>query len=81
MRFILSGVKNGWLDEKTYGPAARKAWITLCTSYIDKNNDVHEICEGTNKFNDHQYYIDRIRITGDLHGQAPMIWCAMALVQ
>lgn len=78
---FITGVKNGWLDEKIYGQAARKAWITLCTKYLDKNNDMHEICEGTNKKNDHQYYIDRVRITGDLHGQAPMIWCAMSLVK
>lgn len=78
---FISGVKNGWLDEKTYGQPARKAWITLCSTYLDKNNDMHEICEGTNKLNDHQYYLDRTRITGDLHGQAPMIWCAMALVK
>jgi len=78
---FISGVKNGWLDEKPYGPAARKAWISLCTTYLDKNNDVHEICEGTNKKNDRQYYLDRSRNTGDLHGQAPMIWCAMALVK
>lgn len=77
---FISGVKNGWLDEKIYGPAARKAWIALC-GYIDENDDLHEICEGTNKKNDHQYYLDRQRITGDLHGQAPMIWCAMALVK
>ena len=24
---MITGVKNGWLDEKTYGPAARKAWL------------------------------------------------------
>ena len=78
---FISGVKNGWLEEKIYGPAARKAWITLCSTYLDNHNDLHEICEGTNKLNDHQYYIDRKRITGDLHGQAPMIWCAMALVK
>ena len=78
---FISGVKNGWLDEATYGPAARRAWITLCSTYLDSNNDMHEICEGTNKKNDHQYYLDRKRITGDLHGQAPMIWCAMALVK
>ena len=78
---FITGVKNGWLDEKIYGLAARKAWITLCSKYLDKNNDMHEICEGTNKKNDHQYYLDRVRITGDLHGQAPMIWCAMALVK
>lgn len=76
---FITGVKNGWLDEKTYGQAARKAWISLC-GYLDEKNDLREICEGTNKKNDRQYYLDRKRITGDLHGQAPMIWCAMALV-
>lgn len=77
---FITGVKNGWLDEKTYGQAARKAWITLCT-YINSDDDVREICEGTNKQNDHQYYLDRKRNIGDLHGQAPMIWCAMSLVK
>ncbi len=76
---FITGVKKGWLDEKTYGQAARKAWISLC-GYLDEKNDLREICEGTNKKNDRQYYLDRKRITGDLHGQAPMIWCAMALV-
>ena len=28
---FITGVKNGWLDEKTYGPAARKAWLKLIT--------------------------------------------------
>lgn len=77
---FITGVKNGWLDEKTYGSAARKAWISLC-GYLDENSDLREICEGTNKKNDRQYYLDRERITGDLHGQAPMIWCAMALLK
>ncbi len=77
---FITGVKNGWLEEKSYGPAARKGWISLC-GYLNENDDLREICEGTNKKNDHQYYLDRERITGDLHGQAPMIWCAMALVK
>jgi hypothetical protein len=25
-----------------------------------------------------QYYLDRARLTGDLHGQAPVLWCASA---
>ncbi|MBN8822546.1 MULTISPECIES: glycoside hydrolase family 88 protein [unclassified Spirosoma] len=77
---FIRGLKKGWLDEKTYGPAARKAWIALC-GYLDDKGDLSAICEGTNKKNDRQYYLDRKRITGDLHGQAPMIWCAMSLVQ
>ena len=49
-------------------------------SYINKEGDVEEVCVGTNKKNDLQYYYDRPRITGDYHGQAPMLWCAYALL-
>ncbi|MGX5817866.1 glycoside hydrolase family 88/105 protein [Chitinophaga lutea] len=77
---MITGVKNGWLDEKTYGPAARKAWLRLIT-YINENDDIREVCEGTNMKNDHQYYLDRKRLTGDLHGQAPLLWCATALLR
>lgn len=76
---FISGVKNGWLDAGTYGPAARKAWIRLC-SYINADGDMTEICTGTNKKNDYQYYLDRPRVVGDLHGQAPVLWCANALL-
>jgi rhamnogalacturonyl hydrolase YesR len=74
---FITGVKEGWLDAKTYGPAAKKAWLSLIT-YINKNGDVTDVCEGTNKKNDRQYYLDRKRNIGDLHGQAPILWCANA---
>ncbi len=77
---MITGVKNGWLDKKTYGTAARKAWLGLLP-YIDENNDIREVCEGTNKKNDRQYYFDRKRNVGDLHGQAPILWCASALLR
>jgi rhamnogalacturonyl hydrolase YesR len=77
---MITGVKKGWLDAAVYGPAARKAWLALVT-YIDSNGDVREVCEGTNKKNDRQYYLDRKRITGDMHGQAPLLWCAAALLR
>jgi unsaturated rhamnogalacturonyl hydrolase len=77
---MITGVKNGWLDNKTYEPAARKAWLALIT-YIDENGDIREVCEGTNKKNDRQYYLDRKRITGDNHRQAPVLWCAAALLR
>ena len=77
---MITGVKNGWLDAKTYGPAARKAWLKLIT-YINADNDITNVCEGTNAKNDHQYYLDRKRLTGDMHGQAPLLWCATALLR
>lgn len=75
---IITGVKQGWLDKAEYEPVARKAWLALVT-YIDEQGDVREVCEGTNKKNDRQYYLDRRRITGDMHGQAPVLWCVAAL--
>ncbi len=76
---FITGVKEGWLDAKTYGPAARKGWLSLI-KYINADNDVTDVCEGTNKKNDHQYYLDRKRNTGDLHGHGPILWCATALL-
>ena len=77
---MVTGVKQGWLDKKTYGEAARKAWLGL-VKYIDAQGDVSNVCAGTNKKNDLQYYLDRPRNTGDLHGQAPILWTATALLR
>ncbi|MEI6141875.1 MAG: glycoside hydrolase family 88 protein [Mariniphaga sp.] len=77
---FISGVKNGWLDKKTYGVAARKGWLALI-SYINANDELTEVCEGTNIKNDRNHYLQRKRIVGDLHGQAPVLWCATALLR
>lgn len=74
---FITGVKNGWLDEKIYGEAARKGWLALA-SRLDANADLQDICEGTNKKNSLEYYLNRKRLTGDMHGQAPVLWCASA---
>jgi unsaturated rhamnogalacturonyl hydrolase len=77
---FVTGVKNGWLPEETYGPAARKAWIAL-VGYLTPEGDLREVCVGTGKKNDLQYYLDRPRVAGDTHGQAPMLWTATALLR
>lgn len=77
---FITGVKHGWLDAATYGPAAKKAWLKLIT-YLTPDADIREVCVGTNKKNDYQYYLDRPRAIGDLHGQAPLLWCASALLR
>lgn len=77
---MITGVKNGWLDKKEYGTAARKAWLAV-TSYLNQNDELTNVCEGTNIFNSRQYYLDRKRIVGDLHGHAPLLWCATALLR
>ena len=77
---MITGTKNRWLDAATYGPAARKAWISV-VGYIDQNNDITSVCEGTGKKNDLEYYYMRKRRTGDFHGQAPVLWAASALLR
>ena len=77
---MVTGVKNGWIDPAIYGPAARKGWLAL-VGYIDQNNDVTSVCEGTGKLNDLSYYLARRRRTGDFHGQAPVLWAATALLR
>lgn len=77
---MITGVKNGWLDAATYGPAARKGWIAVA-GYIDQNQDITSVCEGTGKLNNLDYYLARHRRTGDFHGQAPVLWAASALLR
>jgi rhamnogalacturonyl hydrolase YesR len=77
---LVSGVKNGWLTGEEYVSAARRGWIAL-VGYVDQNNDVVEVCEGTGKKDDLEYYLERKRRTGDFHGQAPLMWAAAALLR
>lgn len=75
---FIVGVQEGWLDAAEYASAARKAWLAM-VPYVDSRNNVTEVCIGTGKKNDKQHYHDRPRNSGDLHGQAPYLWCAAAL--
>jgi rhamnogalacturonyl hydrolase YesR len=75
---LIVGAKHGWLDA-SYADVARRGWIGLCGK-IDATGAVRDVCVGTNQKDDTQYYLDRPRATGDLHGQAPILWCAWALL-
>ena len=73
-------VKEGWLDAATYGPAARKGWLGLI-GYLDADANLREVCIGTGAKNERAHYLTRPRIAGDFHGQAPVLWCASALLR
>lgn len=77
---FVTGLRSGKLDEATYQRPARHAWLALA-GYVDQNNDVTSVCEGTNKLNNLDYYLLRKRRTGDFHGQAPLMWTANALLR
>lgn len=72
------GVKHKFLPEEPYRKAYIKTWNTLI-EYLDEEGRLREVCVGTGQSNDLQYYFNRPRIDGDLHGQAPMLWFANTL--
>jgi len=74
------GVKNGWLDKKTYGSAVEKAWKALC-AHVDRRGNVREICIGTGQEDDIEFYLKRPRTLGDFHGQAPLLWLISEILE
>lgn len=88
---LVSGVRSGWLDADRYGPAARSAWLAL-TARLTADGELRNISmwaykpashpEGPDYAGDEEnYYFQRPRLTGDGHGQAPMLWTAAALLR
>ncbi len=75
---MITGVKNGLLNEEEYAPIARKAWLALVT-YLYDDWVLREVCVGTNVGYTKEYYMNRARAVGDPHGQAALLWCAVAL--
>ncbi len=73
------GVKKGLLPEEPYSEASKKAWNAL-TEYINENGQIRNVCAGTGQSTDVNFYLNRPRITGDLHGQAPVLWFAYSLL-
>lgn len=86
---MITGVKKGWLNGKIYAPAARKAWLALVNK-LDEHGNLKDVCVGTNKAFQEvggdlqkqlEFYLARKRDKGDLHGQAPVLWTAAALLK
>ncbi|MBO0323252.1 glycoside hydrolase family 88 protein [Muricauda sp. CAU 1633] len=77
---MATGVKNKILPKEVYQDSYVKAWNAL-TRYINEDGKVREVCVGTGQSKDANYYLDRPRVVGDLHGQAPILWFAHALLE
>lgn len=53
----------------------------LLVPYVNEKNQVREVCVGTNKRMICSTIGDRPRRTGDYHGQGPVLWCTVALLE
>ena len=72
------GIKNSWLND-SFENAAIKGWNGLISKM--ENGLLKDVCCGTDENSSYDYYLNRPRITGDFHGQAPLLWAADALLQ
>jgi rhamnogalacturonyl hydrolase YesR len=75
---MATGVKNGWLDG-SYRTTALKGWNALVKKV--HKGQLSDICVGTGARSSYDYYLDRPRKTGDLHGQAAFLWAATAVLE
>jgi rhamnogalacturonyl hydrolase YesR len=76
---FLRGVNHGLLPVAPYRAAALSAWAAL-RGYVDRDGLLRGVCVGTGQSADAQYYLDRPVVTGDLHGQAALLWTVGELV-
>lgn len=76
---MITGIKYGWLEGDDYRLAVQKAWDALC-SHLDGEANLSDICAGTGQGDNIEYYLNRPKSSGDLHGQAPLLWCACELL-
>lgn len=77
---FIRGVKNGWLDAKVYGPAARKAYLALVAK-LDADMNLQDVCVGTDCGTTVEHYLGRAKVAGAPHGQAGLLLCVNALLK
>jgi unsaturated rhamnogalacturonyl hydrolase len=76
---IALGARTGLLPEDVFQNAYEKAWRGL-TAYLTEDGRLREVCAGTWQQPDDAFYLGRPRVTGDFHGQAPLLWFAWSLL-
>jgi hypothetical protein len=74
------GVRRGILTDPAYGVAVRRAWAGLA-GYVGPDGRLSQVCVGTGQSRDAGYYLGRPTVTGDLHGQAALLWFAAELAR
>ena len=75
---FLRGVNQGLLPADPFRSAAVLAWSGL-SRQLEPDGRLRGVCVGTGQSADAQYYLDRPVVTGDLHGQAALLWTAAEL--
>jgi rhamnogalacturonyl hydrolase YesR len=75
---MAAGINEGLLEAGEFMRPVDDAWAAL-KAHVDRDANLREVCVGTGKENDLEYYLKRPRVDGDLHGQAPLLWLAVEM--
>ena len=83
---LVTGVRNGWLTDPKYAAAAKRGWLALVAKTAT-NGKLSQVCPGTGQApagtlaSQQQFYATiTLSNSGDLHGQAPLLWVANELL-
>ena len=84
---LTTGVKNGWLTDPKYAAAARRGWNAIANK-TNAQGRMDRVCPGTGAATAGQtlaqqqaFYTGITLGSNDLHGQAPLLWAAHALLR
>jgi len=83
---LVTGIKNGWLTDSKYITAARNGWLAL-SSNAKGTGQLSSVCPGSDQApagdlaSQQSYYEGKTPGTNDMHGQAPLLWAATALLR
>jgi hypothetical protein len=74
------GVRRHILTGPAYAAAVRRAWTALA-AHVGPDGRLAGVCVGTGQSKDAAYYLGRPTMTGDLHGQAALLWFAAEMMK
>jgi hypothetical protein len=90
---LVTGLKNGWISGSNYVTAAKNGWTALGNK-TDSSGQLSQVCPGTGQAygqsgvgtdlkSQQDWYISlqSMFAAGDQHGQAPLLWSAIALLR
>ena len=77
---IAHGIVNGWLDS-SYASSALKGWDAICNGQISEGYELKNVCVGTGIGADKDFYRNRRKVDGEIHGTGLLIEAGMAMVR
>jgi rhamnogalacturonyl hydrolase YesR len=83
---LVNAVRNGWLTDPQYAAAARKGWLALGNK-TNASGQLAQVCPGTGAApagtlaQQQMFYTSITLGSNDMHGQAPLLWVADALLR